>query len=82
MSECFSKKFPECGIFGHLVEKWFENGPYKEDGFDEKIYNEILNTIEPRHFVEFLHQFFCIYPDANKFLIDCLHQANRDLWDT
>ena len=88
MSECFSKKFPKCGIFGHLVERWHteagEADSHFENNFDEKAYFEVLTTIKPEHFVKFLHQLLCIYPSANKFLIDCLHQTNQDIdiWDT
>ena len=65
--------YPNCGIFGQIVELYQH---------DEKAYRDTVNNLKPEHLVEFLHHTFCTFPAANRFLVDALKLAQDHGWDT
>ena len=74
----YSERFPECGVFGHIVELWHD----KNSEFDEEAYNAIFTQIKPEHLIEFLHATFCVFESSNRFLVDALKLAQDHGWDT
>jgi hypothetical protein len=78
-------------IFKPIIDRWYNGeaakipGAKESDYYDEEAYLNFYQEFQEHgvdDFIEFLHSTLCIYPSANKFLIECLAKAQDHGWDT